>query len=560
MKIEAVLETDVLVIGAGAAGLQAAGTALRQGVRVLLCTKKAVGSGGSTFLYPGGSIGMNAITHPETGDTEETFYGEMLAAGDGALIPELTRILAESCTSEFREMEQKGVSFRRNTDGSYCSVVPCFGRLPRGGNAPVAGYRQALLRYASGATWLPNTTILSLVTQSGICCGAVAADACGQLLLIRAGAVVLATGGAADLFRYAESSCDLAGDGCAMAYLAGVPLINLEFVQFAPAIVWPVPCASFWTKALLSPFTLTNQLGERFLPRYLPQQESLDACIQGRVHDDPFSVSNSGRYFDIALFEEWRAGRACAHGGLHIQFEANGLAENPYPFTASWKSGLLDVGVDVCRDGCEILPHAFACNGGVVINQHGGTALPGLYAAGETAGGPHGADRIGGSAMAAALVFGRLAGKAAAAFSFAHPSAAEKTSALHQLMSQCDTGYGAGDSTKITDEIRNVMWKCSSLARTESRCNEGLSLLMALEHSINPTASLSNGVMPQKIIPTWHRLLMAKNILKAVQFRKESRGAHYRADFPRRSSAYSGYTLVQHQNGVPMLQFVPNEG
>lgn len=558
-RFDAVLDADVLIAGGGAAGLRAAAAALECGARVMLCSKKQPGSGGSTFLYPGGSIGMNAITHPETGDSPEIFYREILSAGQGALKKELAEILAERCTDEFRALEAQGVRFRRNADGSYRSVVPCFGRLLRGANADVADYRRALLRGAQGAEVLAGTSVLSLVVQDGVCCGAVAEDVGGRLLLLRAGAVIFATGGGADLLDFAESSCDLSADGCAMAYLAGVPLVNLEFIQFAPAIVHPLALASFWPKALASPFTLTNGREEAFLERYLPPGISMEQGLFARTHDDPFSASNEGRFFDVALFEEWRAGRACAHGGLRIRFSREGLARNPYPFTSAWAQGLERSGADLFGAGCEILPSAFACNGGILTGTEAETALPGLYAAGEAAGGMHGADRLGGNAMAATQVFGGVAGTAAAAFARRNPSAAQPEAALQQL-EQALTGGGVTlRPEELTHAVRSILYKCGSLGRTQLRCAEGLALLKRMRARVNPAAALYEGRRVQPAASAWHRLLMAINMLSTMQARRESRGAHYRVDCPQRLPCYHGYFLVRRNEGGPELEFVPTQ-
>ncbi len=540
---------DVLVIGGGAAGLRAAAEAAALGTSVTLCSKSTLGTGGSTFLYPYGSIGINAITHPETGDNVDRFFQEIIEAGGGAVQEDLAWILAEQATDRFIELEKRGVRFKRGEDGGYRSVIPCFGKRMRGANANVIEYRNALLSWirAEGVCVLEHTAALELIAQDGVCHGAILSDSKGKVTILWATATIIATGGNAGSFAYAESSPECCGESYAMAYDAGARLINLEFIQFAPAIVWPMPLGPFLNKALLSGFTLENKNGEQFLRRYIPNEINPCECIADRVHDDPFSSSNRGKYFDIALYEEWRIGKACEHGGLRICFDRRMLRDNPYPFVMEWAEDLNRRGVDPFGEGFEILPHAFSCNGGVLIDCNAQTDVAGLFAAGEAAGGMHGADRLGGNAMAATQVFGRIAGANAAQYA-SRSSARPLDSALKvfsQLMMDADTGNAPMDCEEASARLKRILWQGASLCRSEERIDEALNELRIIAREVNPAASIREGTAPQAAFALKHQLTSTELTLRAVRLRQESRGAHYRGDHPIPDQRYCGYFTLR---------------
>lgn len=557
MELSYICDTDVLVVGGGAAGIRAAIAARRKRASVLLCSKVKIGCGGSTF-YPGmESIGYSAITHPEAGDSEEQFYHEILQAASGAADPALARVLAWESTPRFRQLEESGVAFRRAEDGGYLSVVPCFGQLPRGANAPVASYRDALWRQlmASGASVRAGVTMLALVTQGEVCCGAVGLDELGKLAYFRAKATILATGGASSLYQYSLSTPVQTGDGYVMAYDCGARLVNLEFIQFGLGLTWPIPKMDFWSKSLLTCPTITNRFGEEFLPRYLPRHLSVGDCLTARVHDDPFSTTNGGHYLDIALFEEARKGNAMPSGGLHLRFDKASLLQDRQPYTKLWLQQMEQAHIDLFEEGIDVLPHAFAFNGGIYINPDAGTGIPGLFAAGETAGGPHGANRLGGNAMAATQVFGQLAGENAAGFALASPRSHLTSEELTlQLQEKFDRGGGIVGVSAMLAEVRAIMWRCGSLVREESRCEEGLEQLERLSRSFSLWRHLRDNVDVRGAASLYSCLTLSRLLLELIRYRRESRGPHCRLDYPRPNREYQGFLSAQKQDGQLTLK------
>ncbi|MDW7656553.1 MAG: FAD-binding protein [Bacillota bacterium] len=538
MKIQYKTQTDVLVIGSGGAGIKAAIKAAEAGVSVLLVSKHAFGRTGATF-YPGTpGWGMQAVIHE--GDSEAFFLEEILEAGAGMADPKLARILAEQSTAAFRELESYGLQFGKHEDGRYKGVIPCFGKRLRGSSTlGIDKIRRAMWLQLGkhDVTLRSGISVVALVKKEDQVCGAIAADEQNELFHIEAKAVVLATGGGCGIYRHALATPDETGDGYALALDAGASLVNIEFIQFIPGLVWPVQKKLFQEKNLDTLPQITNRLGENVVRKYLPPAYTVEQCLVERAKHGPFTTNDISFYVDVGMYEEAIAGNALPSGGIHVQYDRRVLTDDRW-FIKSWLDWMHGMSVRPVEEGFDMIPHAQCFNGGIAIDEQACTGIVGLYAAGEVAGGPHGADRLGGAAIAATQVFGAIAGRESAAFAGSQAKhLAVDDSELDRIMEQRfagqSDGIGVVDVDEAMREIRDTMWRCGAIVRSEERCLDGLSRVAAVAHSFSPIRQFESGTTIRRVIGLHSSIRLAWSLLTVMKERRESRGPHYRQDYPK---------------------------
>ena len=562
MKIQYVNSTDVLVIGMGGAGIKASICAADGGAKVLMVGKFPFGRTGATF-YPGTpGWGMQAVIHE--GDTEEYFLEEILEAGAGAADVELARVLATQATKRFHELEDYGLRFGQYEDGRYKGVFPCFGKRLRGSSTMgmdkirATMWRQLMQRNIQIRSGL---SVVSLVKKDGAVVGAVALDEQNQFCFISAKAVILATGGACGIYQYSLATPDETGDGYILALDAGASLVNLEFIQFIPGLTWPVQKLLFQEKNLDTIPKFTNRFGEDVVAKYLPSQYTEEQCLIERAKHGPFTTADISSYVDVGMYEEVIAGNGmeratpAASGGIHVAYDSKVLKDDRWVIT-SWLEWMASRGVRPVEEGFDMIPHAQCFNGGIYIDTHAGARVPGLYAAGETAGGAHGADRLGGAAIAATQVFGALAGESAAQYA----KGVNRTEVSpSQIEEQLEQKFGRPEGSLLDlkasmAEIRQIMWECGAVVRTEERCKQGIARIEALEQQFHPAAHFAAAQSGQpsdirQVNELYSYLHLSKTLLAIMQERRESRGPHYRSDYPEKDSRYDGVMAVKKVDG-----------
>ena len=557
MKIQYRTSADVLVIGMGAAGIKASIRACEKGADVLMIGKCAFGRTGATF-YPGTpGWGMQAVLHE--GDTEEHFLEEILDAGAGAADPELARILAYGATPAFREMEGYGLEFAKDENGKYRAVIPCFGKRVRGaGVYDMNVIRRIMWRQlmAHGVRVRSQVSAVALVKKDGVVCGVIVADEMNDLAFIAAKSVVLATGGACGIYEYSLATPDETGDGYALALDVGARLVNIEFIQFIPGLTWPVKKKLFQEKNLATIPKFTNRLGEDVVRKYLPEKYTVEECLIERAKHGPFTTQDISFFVDIGLYEEHRNGNCMPSGGVHVQYDPKILKSKDWNIT-HWLEWMNSLGVDPVREGFDMVPHAQCFNGGIAIDRDAATGVPGLFAAGENAGGPHGADRLGGAAIAATQVFGGIAGNSAAEYAkhagVPDVSDAELCEVLEKKFSRC-----WGDVEAIQDKmakIRGIMWENGAIVRSEERLNQGLAGVAALEAETVPGKHYETGEEIRSASELYSYFALSKALLGVMRERRESRGPHYRSDHPAQVDSFRGRISVGLNDGELNYEF-----
>lgn len=549
MKISYVCSCDFLVIGAGGAGIKAAIKAAEAGADVLLVNKFKVGCSGSTFYPRLQSWGMNAITNPQLGDSEEVFYQEILEGAQGAVDPEVARTLVEQCTPISLELKRDyGLEYEIDPQtGRYASVIPCFGRIERSVSTSMASFKQAMWQHMmrAGVRIRTQINIVHLVIHNGRCCGALGFDERDELVYFRAKAVFLGTGGASAIYKYSLATPDQTGDGYIMALDAGAELMNIEFIQFIPGLTWPVKKFLFQEKPLDTFPVIQNRDGEDVLAPYLPANVTREACLLERAKHAPYSTIGEGKYLDIAMYEQWRAGKAFDDGGFLIRYDPSILNDQRH-YIKSALQWLNMYGMDPVKDGIHIVPHAQCFNGGVRINAKAETSIPGLYAGGESAGGPHGADRMGGNALAGSQVFGGIAGVNAAQYvkNQVFEDIPEQE-LIDSLMASFNAGTGKlGDINACIQEIREVMWMDAAIAREHDRCANALQRINAVADTFDASAHFEKHANIRGALGLHSYIELSRAMLAVMDFRKDSRGPHYRLDYPTANADYHGFITI----------------
>ena len=402
------VETDVLIIGSGGAGMYAAIEAARAGCGVLLADRSLIGRGGATVMA---QMTVAVALGSETPDHWSFHYNDTLEAGRGLCDERLARLLCEEGPACIREMEEWGIGWARKDGRITQAFAPGHDR-PRcvyvdflnTGPAVSKTLRGAVTR-SKGIRKAGDLLIVDLVRAGGEVTGAVAWHiSSGTTVTIAAKATIVATGGLTRLYRRNSASANMGGDGYALALRAGAPLIDMEFVQFFP-IGHLAPRLIGMDPIMWDPFRyklggrLLNSEGEEFTARY--------------------GVSEEGRYVttrDVATYaivKEVEAGRGSPHGGAYLSFEhcSEGALRQAFGPVID---RLANNRIDLTKMPIEVAPIAHYHMGGVVADERMATEVPGLLVAGEAVGGANGANRLSGNAITEALVFGRRAGRSAA--------------------------------------------------------------------------------------------------------------------------------------------------
>lgn len=539
MRLEYTKHCDVLVVGSGIAGIMAALAAAGAGRSVILASSGPVFSGSS--FYPG-TWGLGLIG-PENEADQEDLVQSILEVGCGMADETMVRAFVAGIGPAIEGVKAMGVQLKAAADQNQKDFIPCFDRKHRSWNGLLFdSMRQVFSRKMeeSGVEQLPGCELLQLIKTGERVGGAVICQK-GELTAVRCGALVLATGGYGGLFRDRLTTDDVAGAGQWLALEAGAELVNLEFMQMMPGYLSPCRKTIFNEKTFR--YTrLTGPDGRDILENECDRQ----ALLECRSTHGPFTSRLASKRVDLAMV---KAAQAAPEQGVTVTYGPQIRQDTP-EFVRTYFDWLWEKKHLTMDDPVQIAPFAHAANGGVRIDANGFTGVPGLYACGEVTGGMHGADRIGGLSTANGLVFGKKAGESAAAFAAAQPTP------------KAD-GPVKFDARIIPDQagrrrqMQDVMSECGMVVRSGEALARGIERLDQLTEGCEFTGG-SDAAQIAASRRLWSQLHLARAILSVQRMRTESRGSHYRADYPDRDPALEKRILVRMQNGTAQAAFEQN--
>src|SRR4051812_41116696 len=526
------VETDVLIIGSGGAGMYAAIEAARAGCSVLLADRSLIGRGGATVMA---QMTVAVALGSETPDHWSFHYNDTLEAGRGLCDERLARLLCEEGPTCIREMEDWGIGWARK-DGRITQAFASGHDRPRcvyvdflnTGPAVSKTLRGAVTR-SKGIRKAGDLVIVDLVRAGGEITGAVAWHiSSGTTVTIAAKATIVATGGLTRLYRRNSASANMGGDGYALALRAGAPLIDMEFVQFFP-IGHLAPRLIGMDPIMWDPFRY--KLGGRLLNGAMQEFTSR------------YGSDESGRYIltrdlaTYAIMKEVEAGRGSPHGGAYLSFQHCSKHQLQAAF-GPVIDRLAANNIDLTTTAIEVAPIAHYHMGGVRVDAQMQTRVPGLLAAGEAVGGANGANRLSGNAITEALVFGRRAGRTAAARAGAmrsHPLGSDGRPPMLALLEGDSSAGKACNAGELMQDMQRVMWNDVGPFRTRDKLARALATFDDMTRQLGelpPNGRHAFDLPRLDWLDLRNMLLVARTVAQAALQRTESRGAHQREDFP----------------------------
>lgn len=517
--------------------MRAAVEAARCGATVRLVSKGKLGRVGLTATAWSEILSISAaLGHADPRDNPEIHYRDTMDTGEGFCDPRLVRVLAEEAPQRVMDLVELGVPFER--DGEMLRQgLSDFATYPRTcrttgptGNAILV----ALLKEAHrlGIPMDDGVMVSDLLLGGGRVVAALAVEiSTGDPVLYEVGAVVLATGGVGDAFSPTLSDSTMTGDGLAMAIRAGARLVNMDFHQYMPGIVAPITMVLSKPLYGLRP-RLVNGLGEEFLSRYLPAGVPLEESYRHKV--SPYSTSNASRHIDEGIYLEILAGRCTPNGAVYYDFtsspERDFLARVPNSYRR-----LLESGVDPTKQMVEVSILFQMVNGGVqMVDASAMTDVPGLFVAGETAGGVRGPDRPGGNSLAEGQVFGARSGRFSVEWARDNGPAKVDEFELRQSlnrMSQLLDRNARPRAEELRQELKRVMWEDCLIVKCAEGLERGLKRISEIECEMDRVRAAHPSEL-SALLSVQNVLTVCRAIAIAALQRQETRASHYRKDFP----------------------------
>ena len=564
---------DVLVIGAGGAGLRAAIEAAGQGVSVGLICKSLLGKA-HTVMAEGGMAA--AMANVDDRDSWKVHFADTMRGGQYVNNWRMAEIHAKEAPDRVRELEAWGAVFDRTPDGRILQRNFGGHRYPRLAHVGDRTGLELIRTLQDHTVYLGVSvhmehTVIELLMDAGRMAGALAYDReRGRFHVFSAKAVILATGGVGRAFRITSNSWEGTGDGHGLAYRAGAELIDMEFVQFHPTgMVWPPSVKGILvTEGVRGEGgILKNNKGERFMFGDIPDnykpQTAADAEEGWRYTQGDKSARRPPElltrdHVARCIMREVKAGRGSPHGGVFLDIawikekisNAPDHIKRKLPSMYHQFKELADL--DITQEPMEVGPTTHYIMGGVRVDADTQeSTIPGLFAAGECAAGINGANRLGGNSLSDLIVFGKRAGEYAAAHAKTQTAPKLDDNAVQTAMKKSlepfDRGGKSENPYKVQSDLQDTMQDLVGIVRLESEMQEALTRLDALKQR----AEASGVEGHREYHAGWHTCLDLRNLLTVSEAitrsaieRKESRGGHFREDFPDKDPAFAKFNIA----------------
>ncbi len=567
-------EHDVLVIGAGGAGLRAAIEASAAGVKVGVLSKSLLGKAHTVMAEGGVAAAMGNV---DERDSWRVHFADTMRGGQYLNNPLMAEIHAKEAPDRVRELEAWGALFDRTKDGRILQRNFGGHRYPRLAHV---GDRTGLEMIRTlqdhgihqGIDFHMECTVLTLLKDGDRIAGAFSYEReRGRFKLFKAKAVILATGGIGRAYKITSNSWEYTGDGHSLAYHAGASLIDMEFVQFHPTgMIWPPSVRGLLvTEGVRGEGgILKNKDGRRFMFDEIPENYRSQTADN---EDEGWRYTQGDRnarrppelltrdHVARCIQREVREGRGSPHGGVYLDIAwikeriPNGAEHIKKKLPSMYHQFKQLADIDITREPMEIGPTTHYVMGGVRVN--GNTQMsdvPGLFAAGECGAGLHGANRLGGNSLSDLIVFGMRAGKYAAEFARSNGDVSVDSVQVEDAASKSLEPFarpGDDNPFAVQHDLQGMMQELVGIVRVEKEMQVALVKLGALKKRADAVPSPGN----REYNPGWHTALDLQNLLtvseaitRSALERKESRGAHFRDDYPSKDPTYGSFnTLVR---------------
>ena len=593
---------DVVVIGAGGAGLRAAVEARAAGLRVAIVCKSLFGKAHTVMAEGGAAASMGNVNEK---DNWQVHFRDTMRGGKFLNHYRMAELHAKESPDRIWELEVWGALFDRTKEGKisqrnfggheYPRLAHVGDRtgleLIRTMQQRIVALQQQDAKESGNAEShikvFAELTITEILKENGKIAGAYGYwRESGNEVLFEAPTVIVATGGVGKTFKITSNSWEGTGDGHALALKAGANLVDMEFLQFHPTgMVWPPSVRGILVTESVrgEGGILTNSLGERFMFKYIPEVFK-DKYADNEAEADRWYLDqdNNRRPPELlprdevsrAINAEVKAGRGTEHGGVYLDVSKRIPADViKKRLPSMWHQFYELAGVDITKEAMEVGPTCHYVMGGVEVEPDTAAAVgvPGLFAAGEVAGGMHGSNRLGGNSLSDLLVFGRRAGMGAVEYVKKNPTATVSEKAIAEAAARIEAPFsraGGENSYSLHAELQEVTHNLVGIIRTGKEVEEAIEKIAAIR-ARSANVAVAGG---RKFNPGFHlafdldnMLLVAESTAKSALLREESRGGHTRDDFPGMSSKFRQINHISSFDGknvnvkVQPLPSIPKE-
>lgn len=505
-------ECDVFVMGCGIAGIMSAIQASENGAKVIISSSSCIFSGSS--FYPG-TWGLGVIG-PEDKNDESNLADTIKKVGEYTVDDDLVEVFVKNISKSIKILKSMGVKLKKATNSNEKEFIPCFDYRNRAWNGIEFESAKKIFEEKlddNGVTKLPFSQVIDIIKHKDKIIGVVLINSNNKFEFIKCKSVIIASGGIGGIFKHRLNTNDITGMGQSLALELGCKLVNIEFMQIMPGYINPCPKTIFNEK-VFKYVEIRNQQGKNILENI----ENYEEKLEERSTHGPFTSRLSSRDIDYKIFEEFIKDQS----GIRVKYKDE-IRENQTEFIKIYFKWLEEKKNLTIDDEINIGIFFHASNGGIKIDKEAKTGVEGLFAAGEATGGMHGADRIGGLSTANGLVFGIIAGSSASKY------------ALNLEENNVDEiefyPYQVENAEKYIREIQEIMFKSAMIEKNENTVLDAISRLTKISDNLMASPEINMESISESYILKGN-LILANSVLKAIELRKESRGSHYRNDYP----------------------------
>ncbi|WP_102398695.1 FAD-dependent oxidoreductase [Haloimpatiens massiliensis] len=521
MKIKEHMKTDVLVVGAGIAGISSAIQVAKAGKSVTVVSSGKFCSGAS--FYPG-TWGLGMVVAEDEKDKED-FVNAIMEVGCHIPNKKMVKILIDNAEKDIKEFMDLGIEFRRPISGE--TVIPCFDKKPRkwyGFDFKTAIRAFDKLKSLENVSIVENTSLIKILKdEEENFSSAIFIRDSEEYVQISAKALIIASGGFTNIYKYNLSTEDMALNAHTQALEVGCKLTNMEFIQFIPAHIEP-NYKTIFNERVFNYIKLENSKGEDIFKENLDKNLNEQAILKERSTHGPFTCRLNSKYVDITMFRQYL--ESCQGVGFYYPKDMLNIKDTLIYNYFMW---LKDKNA-LNENKIIILPFAHASNGGIEINEKAQTAIKGIYAAGEVTGGVHGADRIGGLSTVNAMVFGKIAGKEAIKYIEKKTINKKVYKDINEVFYFSNKKESTIEPDLVINEIREIMYKSASIIRNRKSLEDAVKTINNIKDKFNLYTYVSQNKHCKKAFIAHNYINTVIVVLKAMIDRNKSLGSHYRED------------------------------